>query len=223
MELKKKEETDTKTVDTAQTKNMAVNDTKANIKELMSWVAMIAVCFALIWGFFNVIIINARIPSGSMENTLKVGDRLIGTRFAYWTKNPERGDIVMFKWPVDNKTIFIKRVIGLSGETVRITDGKVYINNSKTPLKEDYLKEKWIDENDGMVFHVPEGSYFVMGDNRNNSDDGRYWAEDAIKEGVAKDKKDAEKFQYVEKKEIIGKAVFRYWGGFKNLTDTAHY
>ena len=129
----------------------------------------------------------------------------------------------MFKWPVDNKTIFIKRVIGLSGETVRISDGRVYINNSKTPLKEGYLKEEWIDENDGMVFHVPEDSYFVMGDNRNNSDDGRYWAEDAIEEGVVKNKKDAEKFQYVKKKEIIGKAVFRYWGGFKNLTDTAHY
>jgi signal peptidase I len=207
MELKKKEET----------------DTKAKIKELFSWVAMIAVCFALIWGFFNVIIINASIPSGSMENTLQVGDRLIGTRFAYWIKEPKRGDIVMFKWPVDNKTIFIKRVIGLSGETVRISDGGVYINNSQIPLKEDYLKEEWIDANDGMVFHVPKGCYFMMGDNRNNSDDGRYWAEDAVEEGVADNEKDAEKFQYVEKKEIIGKAVFRYWGGFKNLTDTAHY
>ena len=75
-----------------------------------------------------------------------------------------------------------------------------------TPLKEDYLKEEWVIANDGMQFQVPEGCYFMMGDNRNNSKDSRYWNN-----------------TYVARDKILAKAIFRYWGGFKLLTNTADY
>ena len=192
-------------------------------KEILSWLLMVAAILAAIWFLTNFIIVNARIPSGSMENTIMTGDRLIGERFAYWFSKPKRGDIVLFHWPVEPDTIYIKRVIGLPGETVTIKDGKIYINNSKTPLKEDYLKEEWTVENDGYTFHVPKDSYMMLGDNRNNSADSRYWADEALDDGVAKTEEQAEKYTYVKKSAIIGKAWFRYVGGFKNLTNTAHY
>ena len=78
------------------------------------------------------------------------GDRLFGFRLSYLMEDPKRGDIVIFKYP-DNESInYIKRIIGLPGETVTIKDSKVYINDSTTPLKEDYLKEEWVIANDEM-------------------------------------------------------------------------
>ena len=140
-----------------------------------------------------------------------IGDRLFGFRFSYWFKGPERGDIVLFKYPVDEKTIFIKRVIGLPGEKVTISEGKVYINDDPNPLIENYINGEWIVDNDGFEFQVPEDCYFVMGDNRNNSADGRYWASLAISEGKADNWEEAEHFSYVPKKMIKAKAIFRYF------------
>lgn len=191
--------------------------------EILSWLAMVAIILAIIWALTHFVIVNARIPSGSMENTIMTGDRLIGTRFTYWFDGPKRGDIVLFHWPVEPDTIYIKRCIGLPGETVTIKQGKIYINDSKTPLNEDYLKEEWVTENDGYVFHVPKDCYLMLGDNRNNSQDSRYWAQVALDEGVAKDEKDAQKYTYVKKSQIMARAWFRYKGGFKVLTNTAHY
>ncbi|MDD6380415.1 MAG: signal peptidase I [Lachnospiraceae bacterium] len=193
------------------------------VKEFISWIMMVVIILAAVWVLTNFVIVNARIPSGSMENTIMTGDRLIGTRFSYWFDGPKRGDIALFHWPVDPDTIYIKRVIGLPGDTVTIKDAKIYINDSKTPLKEDYLKEDWVVENDGYVFHVPKDSYLMLGDNRNNSQDSRYWAEVALDDGVAKNEKEAAKYTYVKKDAFIGKAWFRYVGGFKLLTNTAHY
>ena len=178
------------------------------IKEIIQWFMMVIIILAAVWFLTHFIIVNARIPSGSMENTIMTGDRLIGTRFSYWFKGPQRGDIALFHWPVDPDTIYIKRVIGLPGETVEIKQGKIYINGSDKPLKEDYLKETWVEENDGFTFHVPEGCYLMLGDNRNNSQDSRYWAEVALEQGVAKNEKEAEKYTYVKKSAFIGKACF---------------
>lgn len=204
--------------------NNKAEEQKINpLKELLSWLLMVVIMLAAIWFTTRFIIVNARIPSGSMENTIMTGDRLIGTRFTYWFHGPQRGDIALFKWPVDPKTIYIKRVIGLPGDTVTIKQGKVYINDSKEPLNEDYLKEEWVEANDGLTYHVPKDSYFMMGDNRNDSQDSRYWAEVALEDGVAKTEKEAEKYTFVKKDAFIGKAAFRYVGGLKNLTNTAHY
>ena len=109
-------------------------------KEVFSWVRMFATVIVVVFVLTHFIIINAKVPSGSMENTIMTHDRLIGFRFAYWFDEPQRGDIILFEYPVDEKQTYIKRVIGLPGETVEIRDGHIYIDGSEKPLEEDYLK-----------------------------------------------------------------------------------
>ena len=163
-------------------------------KEIVSWILTVAAAVAVALLLNNFVLINAKIPSGSMENTIMEGDRLIGNRLAYIKGDPQRGDIVIFKFPDDETQNYVKRVIGLPGETVRVEDGKIYINDAKEPLEEDYLKEAWTVETGPYVFEIPKDSYLVMGDNRNNSYDARYWTN-----------------TYVKKEKILGKAVFRYF------------
>ena len=101
------------------------------------------------------------------------GDKLIALRTFYWFEDPKRGDIVVFEYPDDPSELFIKRIIGEPGDKVEIIDGKVYINDSREPLKEDYLKEPM--EGSFGPYTVPEDCYFMMGDNRNDSLDSRFW------------------------------------------------
>ncbi len=138
------------------------------------------------------VLINARIPSESMQNTIVVGDQIFGNRLAYRKSDPERFDIVIFRYPDDPSQLFIKRVIGLPGDNVEIYDGKVYINGSDTPLDDSFCPETPIGDFGPYV--VPEGSYFMLGDNRNWSKDSRFWEN-----------------TFVEKDDILGKAVLRYW------------
>ena len=127
-----------------------------------------------------------------MEYTIMTGDRIFGNRLAYINKDPQRFDIVIFKYPDDETQLFIKRVIGLPGETVEIRDGKVYIDGAETPLDDSFTPEppqgNWGPE------VVPEGSYFMLGDNRNRSKDSRFWTN-----------------TFVKKEKILGKAVLRYF------------
>ncbi len=164
------------------------------IREIISWVVTIALALALGLFIRNCVIINADIPSGSMENTIMTGDRIIGNRLAYIAGEPKRGDIIIFKYPDDETQNFAKRIIGLPGEKVDIIDGKVYINDSETPLEEDYLKEEWLIAAGPYSYTVPDDSYFVMGDNRNNSLDSRYWIN-----------------TYVPRSSILGKASLIYY------------
>lgn len=206
-------------------------------KELLSWVEVIVIAVVLALLLNNFILVNARVPSGSMENTIYPGDRLMGFRFTYWFSEPKRGDIVVFKYPVNealndeitdeagkaflkankDKTAranYIKRIIGLPGETVEIRDAKIYINGSEEPLDEPYLKETWTVLNNGH-FEVPENCYLMLGDNRNNSSDARYWKELSLKwfsaAGHPISEERAESLQYVDRSLIQGKAYFRYW------------
>ena len=166
---------------------------------------MIIIVVVIVTLVNSVVLINAKIPSESMEKTIMTGDRIFGFRLAYGLnldffgheiskkiKDPERFDIVIFKYPDDESKLFIKRVIGLPGEKVQIKDGKVYINDSDTPLDEPYLPEPM--EGSYGPYTVPEGCYFMMGDNRNNSLDARFW-----------------KNQFVEKDKIIAKVLFTYF------------
>ncbi|MBD0336269.1 MAG: signal peptidase I [Cyanobacteria bacterium Co-bin13] len=134
------------------------------------------------------------IPSGSMEPTLQVNDRLVVEKISYHFNQPERGDIVVF-WPPESlfppgqrRDAFIKRVIGLPGDTVEVRGGEVFVNG--TALEEDYIKAppnyEWGPET------VPEASYLVLGDNRNSSYDSHAWG-------------------YVPYENIIGRAVVRFW------------
>ena len=172
-----------------------------NIKqEIAEWiiVVVLAVVFAVAINTF--VLVNAHVPSASMENNIMTGDRLFGNRLAYIKEEPQRGDIVIFKYPDDESQLFIKRVIGLPGDTLEVVDGKVYINGSDEPLDEPYLAQEMIGS--FGPYEVPEGSYFMMGDNRNYSLDSRFWVN-----------------QFVRRDKILGKALFQYYphlGKIKN-------
>lgn len=144
--------------------------------------------------FLKKFVAEARyIPSGAMIPTLQIDDRLIIDKWSYRFQQPQRGDIVVFS-PTETlkqqnfKDAFIKRIIGLPGDKIQVKDGKVYVNNQ--PLEEKYIAEA-PNYQYGPVT-VPPNSYFVLGDNRNNSYDSHYWG-------------------FVPKENIIGKASKRFW------------
>ena len=213
-ELKNKEMMD----DTAQTQQ-AEEEKNSLWKELLSWVEIIVVAVLISLFLTKVVLVNALVPSSSMETLISPGDRLFGNRLTYKFKDPERFDVVIFKYPVDEEENYIKRVIGLPGETVTIENAKVYINDSETPLEENYLPEEWVIENDGFVFEVPQDCYLMLGDNRNVSEDARYWAEEAYEQGLADSVEDGESYTYVSRDKILGKAMFTYWPRFQLLSD----
>ena len=188
-------------------------------KELLSGVEIIVVAVLISLFLTKVVLVTALVPSSSMETLISPGDRLFGNRLTYKFKDPERFDVVIFKYPVDEEENYIKRVIGLPGETVTIENAKVYINDSETPLEENYLPEEWVIENDGFVFEVPEDCYLMLGDNRNVSEDARYWAEEAYEQGLADSVEDGESYTYVSRDKILGKAMFTYWPHFQLLSD----
>lgn len=148
---------------------------------------IIAVALAVIIRVF--ILAPFFIPSGSMIPTLMEGDRIIASKITYRFTAPKRGDIIVFKYPVDNKTDYVKRLIGLGGETVELKNNRLYINGQMMP--ENYLPQGVRLDNFGPE-KVPEGEYFMMGDNRTNSSDSRSWGT-------------------LPRKNIIGKALFTYW------------
>jgi signal peptidase I len=161
---------------------------KAVRKDIES--VVIAILIAL---FVRAFIVQAfDIPSGSMEPTLLPGDYILVNKFIYGIripytnirmlsyKEPKLGDVIVFIYPKDPSKDFIKRVIGTPGQTVQITGGKIYIDNTPIPDPWGFFDNKepagFIEavENFGPVV-VPEHSFFVMGDNRNNSEDSRFW------------------------------------------------
>lgn len=142
---------------------------KSTIFELIESV-LIAVVLALVIRFF--LFEPFYIPSGSMEPTLQVEDKIIVNKIVYRFGEPERGDIIVFKYPLDPSRDYIKRVIGLPGETLEIKESTVYIDGQA--ITENYLPSDTKFMDFGPV-SIPEDSYFMMGDNRNNSQDSRVW------------------------------------------------
>lgn len=169
------------------------SEKKASMKrEIMEWVIVIEIAIILAVILNKFIIVNAVIPTASMETTIMTGDRMFGNRLAYLKKDPQRGDIAIFKFPDDEKQLFIKRIIGLPGETLEMREGRIYINGSEEPIDEPYLTV--VPVGDYGPVTIPENAYFMMGDNRNNSADSRYWMH-----------------TFVYREKILGKAVFRYF------------
>ena len=150
-------------------------------KEILSWLQIIVAAVVIAFVLNNFVIANSRIPTGSMENTIMSHSRVIGSRLSYIKDDPD-----------NEKIYYVKRVIGLPGETVEVIDGKVYINGSDTPLDEPYLPEPM--EGSYGPYEVPEGCYFMMGDNRNNSLDARFWDN-----------------KFVAKNKIVAKVLFCYY------------
>lgn len=140
----------------------------------------------------NCVFINAYIPTGSMEPTIQSGDCVFGVRFIH---NYKRGDIIVFKDPDGSGHYLIKRIIGIPGDQVTVEPGmngtsQVKVNDSV--LHESYLKESMFSEE--FEIKVPENGYFVLGDNRNDSYDARYWTNKIIPE-----------------EKITGIALVKYW------------
>lgn len=162
-------------------------------REVWEWIKIIVSAAVIALFLDSCIIANSKVPSGSMENTIMTGDRVIGSRLSYKFGDPERGDIVIFKFPDNEDIYYVKRIIGMPGDTVDVVDGQVYLNGSKEPLEEPYIREPMIPE-EPMHFEVPEDSYLMLGDNRNYSSDARRW-----------------KNTYVKRDKIIAKVMFRYF------------
>lgn len=129
------------------------------------------------------------IPSGSMEPTLTEGDMIAANKIVYRFSEPKRGDIIVFKYPLNPDRDFVKRLIGLPGEKLLIKDSTLYINDKV--IAEPYLPKGLSYQDYGPVT-VPKDKYFMMGDNRNNSLDSRSWRE-------------------MPKENIVGKAALIYW------------
>jgi signal peptidase I len=192
-------------------------ETKVKIKkEIREWVETIVIAMVLAFFIRTYFIQAFKIPSGSMLETLQLGDHLFVNKFIYGTKIPftdkkiwkiqevRRGDIIVFKYPVEPKKDFVKRAIGMPGDEVEIHNKIVFINNVQ--LNEPYSQHKdtrifpdnpdipaGVRPRDNLPkFKVPPGKYFVMGDNRDNSLDSRFWG-------------------LLPKENIKGKAWFIYW------------
>ena len=171
---------------------------KKMIKEILAWVLTIALAVVAAKVINKYVIIKAEVPTGSMESTIEVDDCILGFQLAYTFSNPQRGDIVIFPWPDNPEVTYVKRVIGLPGETVEIKDGAVYINGET--IEEPYLKEAMVGEYGPYV--VPEGCYFMLGDNRNSSQDSRRWTN-----------------TFLEGDDIMAKVLFRYSPNFQWYSD----
>ena len=157
---------------------------------------LVAVLLALLIRTF--VVQAFKIPSGSMIPTLLVGDHILVNKFVYRFVAPKRGDVIVFKYPVDESRDFIKRIIAVGGEDLSIKDQKIYVNCKPVeptcrPIDDPW--GKWEDRfgtTESTSVKVPPDSYFVMGDNRNNSQDSRYWG-------------------FVKRDKIKGRAFLIYW------------
>ena len=171
-----------------------------NRKKIWGGVGPVAIGLLVAVLLRTFVIFNAVVPTGSMEPTIMPGDRLVGSKLAYCFNEPERGDIITFLDPDGSGSYLVKRIVGLPGETVTIVDGKVYIDDSPVPLAEPYVNPEEQVTGDFGPYTVPEGCYFVMGDNRNHSYDARYW-----------------NTRFVERDDIKAKVAFRYYPKLSNV------
>jgi signal peptidase I len=183
------------------------NINKNIVKEYAETI-IIAILIAL---FIRTFLVQAfKIPSGSMKETLLIGDHILVNKFLYGIKipflrktivpisDPEQGDVIVFIYPIDRSKDFIKRVIAVAGDTIEIKDKKIFINSSLYNDGHGVYTDNLIfpramqpRDNFGPVT-VPEGSLFVMGDNRDQSLDSRFWG-------------------FVNLKDVLGKAFVIYW------------
>lgn len=174
---------------------------------LRDWTESIVIAFILAMVIRTFVIQAFKIPTGSMRTTLMEGDIILVSKFIYGAKvpftawrlpkvsQPKRGDVIVFIYPEDTKKDFIKRLVGLPGETIEIRSGTIYVDEK--PLLEPVFNKTYYYNRgnfgqENMKIQVPKDSYFVLGDNSASSQDSRYWG-------------------FVPKENILGKALVIYW------------
>ena len=171
---------------------------KSSLKaELISNIKIFLSACIIAFLFSHFVIMNAQVPTGSMISTIMEGDRLIGFRLSYLFNDPKRGDIVIFKYPDNEKENYVKRIIGVPGDVIQIENNIVYVNGEA--IDEPYLYEPMTGNIASRTYIVPEDCYFMMGDNRNGSFDSRMWTN-----------------TYVSRDKILAKVIFRYYSGAEN-------
>jgi signal peptidase I len=169
-------------------------------------VAVVAIALALLVQAF--IVKPYRIPSESMASTLQPGDRVLVNRVVYRLREPHRGDVLVFRYPEDRNVVFIKRIVGVPGDTLQVREGRLWVNGrlveepyvhrtagrrdptaASVPAAGTTMREPW---SLAHPYTVPAASYFVMGDNRMDSEDSRFWGT-------------------VPRADIIGEGFIVYW------------
>ena len=162
---------------------------RENIESLL-W----AVALALVIRTF--IVAPFKIPSGSMRPTLIEGDRILVNKFLYRFRAPQRGEIIVFRYPKDPKRPFIKRLAAIGGDTVQIENGQVLVNGLPLDGIGVFGSNRYVNEGDfgqaDQVITVPEGMYYVLGDNSRSSQDSRFWG-------------------FVPRRLLIGRAMCIFW------------
>ncbi|WP_258109709.1 signal peptidase I [Alicyclobacillus sp. SP_1] len=162
------------------------------MRKVWDWVWPIALGCAVAWGIIQWVVSFAVVPTGSMYPTIPNPCYILVNHLVTEFSPIHEGEVVVFHYPDDTKEIFVKRVIGTPGDTVYIHGGKVYVNGKVLP--EPYLHGEPTLGTFGP-YHVPKGKYFMMGDNRQNSFDSRFW----------------KPHKYVPRSYIIGSADFVIW------------
>ena len=157
---------------------------------------------SLLWAVGLALIIRTfimapfKIPSGSMHPTLLEGDRILVNKFLYHLHPPHRSDIVVFRYPEDPKRPFIKRLVGLGGDAVELRDGHIFVNGAALDgsgiFRNNHYYNQGLYGQERQIVHVPDGSYYVLGDNSASSHDSRYWG-------------------FVPKRLMIGRAICIFW------------
>lgn len=158
---------------------------KPMLRELLETVISAGIIAFIIITFIGQVTV---VRGASMEPTLHDRERLIANKISYRFESPERNEIIIFKPPIGIKRNYIKRIIGISGDKIEIVDGKIYVNDQA--LEEPYVKYRSYEDMPPTI--IPADSFFVLGDNRPNSSDSRYWG-------------------FVPRKNVVGKAWVVFW------------
>lgn len=194
---------------TSNQKSEIVKQKNKRKSEIREWTESIVIALVLALVIRQFIVQAFKIPTGSMRMTLLEGDRILVNKFIYGAeiplagtrlpavRQPQRGDVVVFRYPEDPKKDFIKRLVALPGEAVEIRNGSIYINGvlSKDQLIQNryyYNRQESDFGKENQVIKVPEDAYYVLGDNSSSSRDSRYWG-------------------FVPKKNVLGQAMVVYW------------
>ncbi len=166
------------------------------VREAREWGQSILIAFLVAFVIRLYVVQAFKIPSGSMRPTLIEGDKLFVNKFIYRFRHPQRGDIIVFKYPQDMKKDFIKRLVAFEDETIEIRDGKLTVDGKILTDPDSFGKIYYYNHDPfggpNEKIRVPKDSYYVLGDNSANSTDSRFWG-------------------FVPKKNVLGKAIFRWW------------